>query len=469
LFLIRQIETTGEYTMRSIPFRTLFGLVIVCLLHGAARAATLPAPVVDSDYYNDGQPGDAKVILGQALFFDKILSGNKNIACSTCHHPQHFGGDGLSLAIGEGGEGLGPERNTGSGSNAIRERIGRNSPPLFNLGAKEFVRLNWQGRHQVVSTGLSLPCRTATVNACPTGLENIIAGQNLFPLVNIPEMPGHPAENEVVDAPPQGTKGVSRFPYMWEAIMARIRMIPEYVQMFQDAFPDVNSAADMKIVHLTNALAAFQIVAFRSDESPFDLFLRGDKSALTASQKRGMNLFYGDANCASCHSGSFQTDQLFHAIAMPQIGPGVFVNNKSQKQEDVGRFEVTTATDSYKFRTPTLRNVALTAPYGHAGAFATLEGMVSHHLNPVDSFNTWDRSQVILPSRTDLDVTDFFIMDDFESAQRIVDANELGSVTLSAAQFKDLIAFLNALTDPAVHDLINYIPASVPSGLPVVD
>jgi cytochrome c peroxidase len=434
-------------------------------------AYQLPFPVTDSDYYNNGIQDPEKVELGRLLFFDKILSGNKNISCGTCHHPQFFGGDGLSVSVGEGGEGLGTARTTGSGDNAIVERVGRNAPPLFNLGAKEFTRLNWQGRHQLVNNSFSLPCATSSANACPSGLENLIAGQNIFPLVNIPEMAGHPGENEIVDAPPPGTKGVLRFPYMWEAIMARVRAIPEYVQMFQAVYPDVASASDMKINHLVNALAAFQATAFRSDQSPFDEFLRGNHRALTPAQKRGMDLFFTKAKCSSCHSGKFQTDQDFHAIAMPQLGSGVFVNGRSTDQRDVGRYEVTgKVADKYKFRTPSLRNVALTAPYGHAGAYATLDAVIRHHLDPVNSFNTWDRSQAILPPMPPgVILDDFAVMDDPVRSFEISSVNQLSPVSLTDAEISDLIAFLNSLTDPNVHNLINLVPASVPSGLPVAD
>lgn len=443
-------------------------LALLLVGTGAAQAAELPAPVVATDYYYDGRPSVAKQRLGNFLFFDKVLSGNKNISCATCHHPQHFGGDGLSLPVGEGGEGLGTLRTTGSGDNAILERVGRNAPPLFNLGAKEFVHLNWQGRHQNINGRISIPCASGSVNACPDGLDNVLAGQNLFPMVNTPEMLGHPFENDVSTST---LRGVARFPVMWETYVARLGAVNEYVELFRSAYPDIQTAADMKIHHVVNALAAFQTVAFRSDQSAFDRYLRGNPGALTEAQKRGMDLFYGKANCASCHSGKFQTDHAFYAIAMPQAGPGVFVNGRSEKAEDIGRYEVTgKIEDRYKFRTPSLRNVALTAPYGHDGAFATLEGIVRHHLNPVESFANWDATQMVLPSRADLDELDVFIMNDPASAERIVAVNQLAAVELADTEVQDLLAFLDALTDPSVAArLARVTPTRVPSGLPVED
>lgn len=446
--------------------------IVSAMLGVSSYAGSLPSPVTDADYYNNGKPNPDKVELGRLLFFDKILSGNKNIACSTCHHPAFWGGDGLSVSVGEGGVGLGTERTTGTGTGTkpAFERIGRNSPPLFNIGAMEFTRMNWQGRHELRDTGLSLPCRSKTVNSCPPGIENVIAGQNLFPLVNVPEMPGHPRENEVTDAFPKGVKGAERFPFMWEAIMVRLRAIPDYVNRFKTVY-GVSSASQMTISQLVNALAAFEATAFRSDQSPFDEFLRGNATALTNAQVRGMNLFYGSANCSSCHSGKFQTDQNFHAIAMPQLGAGVFVSGRSEGQRDVGRYEVTgVLADRGKFRTPSLRNVALTSPYGHDGAYLTLEDTIRHHLDPVSAFNAWDRSQVILaelPSGVLFD--DFAVMDDAVKAKEITDANELAASRLSASQINDIIEFLNALTDPNAIDMTEIVPASVPSGLPVKD
>ena len=101
--------------------------------------------------------------------------------------------------------------------------------------------------------------------------------------------------------------------------------------------------------------------------------------------------------------------------AQPQIGPGKGHNSEGYDdgREDFGREAVTgNVNDRFRFRTPTLRNVALTAPYGHAGAFDTLEAMVRHHQSPVDSLFNCNISQVRMPSRADLDEQDFVVMND---------------------------------------------------------
>ena len=106
-------------------------------------AENLPAPLTASDYH---EFSDERAKIGQLLFYDKILSGNRNISCGTCHHPRFGGGDGLSLGIGEGGIGVGLERIPGFGDEKIKKRIPRNASALWNLGAKDFTVLFHDGR-----------------------------------------------------------------------------------------------------------------------------------------------------------------------------------------------------------------------------------------------------------------------------------------------------------------------------------
>ena len=128
--------------------------------------------------------------------------------------------------------------------------------------------------------------------------------------------------------------------------------------------------------------------------------LRGDPGAMSPDARRGMALFYGRANCSSCHEGPFQTDHRYHAIAMPQIGPGKadgrdpsYWNETGINAvlEDFGRGRVTVRpADNYKFRTPSLRNVATTGPWSHAGAYDSLEAVVRHHLDPVAPLHAYE-------------------------------------------------------------------------------
>ena len=182
-----------------------------------------------------------------------------------------------------------------------------------------------------------------------------------------------------------------------------------------------------------------------------------------------MKLFFGKAACSSCHSGEIFSDMEFHAIAMPQIGPGK--GDGVDGHEDFGRFRETgEPEDRYAFRTPPLRNVALTAPYGHAGAYDTLEDVVRHHLNPQAAL--WEyhdqnhcREKPVMPSREDLDAIDCVVMDDPARVQAIADAaNGQQPIYIRDSEVKDLVAFLHALTDKGTIDLRRDVPRSVPSG-----
>ena len=477
------------------------------LAAGAAQAAVpgspIPEAVFDGDYYDNGAPPPAKVELGRMLFFDKILSGNRNISCATCHHPAFSSGDGLALPLGEGPRGLGTERQTGdSVYQSVAGRVPRNSPALFNLGAAEFERLFHDGRvetdpNDYFEGGFITPAKWKL----PKGLDNPLAAQAMFPVTSPIEMAGDKGENPIADAVSlnnaAGKNGA------WELLARRLQEIPAYVEMFREAYPKhIAEPADIRYVDAANAIAAFEATAFRADRSPYDAWLRGDKTALTRSEKAGMELFYGKAGCSSCHSGKFQTDHDFHAIAMPQIGPGKADGNDASYAaatginavlEDFGRGRVTfREDDNYKFRTPSLRNVTSTGPWGHAGAYADLESVVRHHLDPTDSLDRYDPSTSHLPplgavveltasgsrlsqswmSETRLDGykrRDTWVQETPALRQRIAEANELAPVALTDAEVGEILRFLDALNDPTTDRLDALVPESVPSGLPVED
>jgi len=425
----------------------------------------LPEPVTDADYYDNGMPDAAKVDLGKQLFFDKILSGNLNISCATCHHSFTATGDGLSLPIGEGGRGLGVTRDTGVGADAVHERVPRNAPAVFNLGAREFTTLFHDGRVQpnaAMPNGIESPAGVGL----PEGLENALAVQAMFPVTSATEMAGQAGENPVADA---AAAGDLSGPFgVWEQLAERLRGIDGYVEQFIRVFDDVASADDIRFTHAANAIAAFEAVNWRADNSPFDRFLRGERAAMSLSAILGMRVFYSPnkGNCASCHSGVFQTDHSFRSIAMPPLGPGK--GDGAFGYDDFGRERVTgNSADRYGFRVPSLRNVAQTAPYGHSGAFNTLDAIVRHHLGPVASLYSYDASQAVLPARPDLDAEDYRALSDPNVLASIAKANELSPVHLSRREMRQLIDFLHALTDPAMLDMRGDVPTSLPSGMPL--
>lgn len=399
------------------------------------------------------------------LFFDKILSGNQNISCATCHHGLTDTGDGLSLPVGEGGRGTGKIRGTGDGADAVHERVPRNAPPVFNLGAREFTVMFHDGR---VAVDASQPSgfRSPAGDNLPMGLESVLAAQAMFPVTSATEMAGQPGENSIADATAAGN--LAGPGGVWEQLALRLQSIPEYVDMFIEAFDHINSASDIAYRDAANAIAAFEGKAWRFDNSPFDRFLRGERGAMSRAARYGMRLFYGKAGCANCHSGTFQTDHSFHAIAMPQLGQGK--GHGPSGHEDRGHEAVSgDSADRFKFRTPSLRNVALTGPWGHAGAFDSLEAIIEHHLDSVNSLLNYDRSQAVLPSRPDLDALDFFVMDDPGLVGDIAAANELAPVKLRKKEMKYLLDFIHALTDPDAIDIRIDIPRRLPSGLPLAD
>ena len=434
-------------------------LVLAVFLIGSAAfaKAQLPKPLDDSQY----RPVNEKAAkLGQLLFYDKVLSGNQNIACSTCHHHDLASGDGLSLGIGEGGIGLGEKRIAGIGSSKVKRRVPRNASGLFNLGAKEFTHLFHDGRvseDDIFPSGFNSPAE----EFLPKGLNSLLAAQAMFPVTSPVEMAGERDENQIAGATRR------RPDYVWAILEKRLRAIDNYTPFFQAAYAEIKSSSDITMVHVANALADFIAFEWRADASPFDAYLKGDNTALTEQQNRGMELFYGKADCVSCHSGALQTDHSFHALMLPAFGPG-----RTRRFEfiarDRGRLnETDRLADSYRFRTPSLRNVAATGPYGHNGAYKTLEGIVQHHLTPRKSFENYDKTQLVMVSDDYLTKTDFLINQDQREMARMRQYLDIDSPSLNLSEVADIIAFMQSLTDQA--SLYGRFggPSEVPSGIPV--
>ncbi len=426
-------------------------LFVLATLPALATGADLPSPDASFPKVNM-----AEVQLGQLLFYDPILSGNKTVACATCHHPRFGTSDGVSLGLGDGGIGLGPNRLVDP-ANIPEQRVGRNAPALFNLGASEFTRLFHDGRLEV-DTSRPSGIRSPLEDAMVVGFSSVLSAQAMFPVLSPDEMAGHYSENEISQSVRLGMLSLEGG--AWDQIAARVSEIPEYRAVFDAVIGD----SVIKFTDISNAIAAFTAYEWRADNAPFDRFLR-DGTPLPVTAQRGLDLFYGDAGCATCHSGQFQTDHEFHAIAMPQIGPGKAERFESHNR-DIGRMRVTgNVADAYGFRTPSLRNVTATGPYGHAGAYAQLEDVVSHHLDPVASLYGYSSNMAILPKLEG--AQDWNILGKPAELESISTANELAPVALTNAEVSDLMAFLDSLTDPLSLAGRLGVPARVPSGLPV--
>lgn len=386
--------------------------------------------------------------LGKALAFDKILSGNKNISCITCHDPGLGTDDDRHLSVGEGAVGLGVNR-----VHPDEVFIPRNAPPLFNLHVMD--DMFWDGRVNVHNGVYDTPANAKLSPDMIAVFESgfrAAAAQAMFPVTSRREMRGVMGTNELA------TVRDDLFRDQWALLMTRLGAIPQYVDMFEKAYPGT-AFADMTFAHAANAIAAFEIDTFAATDTPWDNFLKGDNNALTVNQLKGAQLFMGAGKCATCHSGAALSDFKFHNTALPQFGPGKA--DGTFRDDDVGRGGETTSVDNYRFRTAPLRNVALTGPYGHAGQFSQLADFVAHYIDPATSLQNYDVSQIDAPLQSTLLPNTAAILAHFNPAEVTAD------ITLDDVPL--IVDFLHALTDPASADLGDVAPDSVPSGLPVAE
>lgn len=362
----------------------------------------------------------ARVHLGQLLFFDPILSGERDVSCGTCHHPDFAFTDGRQFAAGVSGRGLGPNRvlSESAVSGQSISETPRNAPTVLNAAyahdqsgrPSHLAPLFWDGR--------------------AVGLE----GQALMPIAVRREMRG--------DAFP-GTESEA-FAVALDSITARLRNIPEYVDRFLSAFPDEAAALgampDEAIIDtstLARAIAAYERELV-TPNSAYDRFVSGDDTALTESQMDGLELFFSKGKCFLCHADPTFGSFGFLVTGVPTEGEGQTVI----PGDDTGREEHTLSpTDRYGFRTPSLRNVELTSPYTHAGVFVTLEDVVRFYSAGARPRHPNIRDEDLeVALQTPLDLTDGEIL--------------------------ALVAFLRALTGiDALDPALLTVPEAVPSGL----
>jgi cytochrome c peroxidase len=404
----------------------------------------------------------ALVVLGRALMFDKILSGNRDIACATCHQPAAHVTDGLSLAIGTGGTGLGSARTLGPG----RQFVPRNAPSLLNTGLGLFY-VFWDGRISSFGPGPS-GFLTPAGSALPPGLPNIVAAQAMFPVTNRREMRGEPGDLDVFGNPNELAQlGDSQWVEIWRAVMRRLLAIPEYVTLFNAAFPGTPTS-QLGFQHAATAIAAFQMEAVTKTNSPFDRYLARDDAALSVEAKRGAVVFFGQsgggnpsaARCASCHNGPLLGGRDFANTGAPQLGPGV----GAAAPLDFGRGEfINNEFYRFTFRVTPLRNVELTAPYFHDGVYPTLEAVVRHYSDVARALGEFDVSQ-LAPAVRGQYHGDAATLD---AIMATLDFRVRTPMNFTNAEVAQLVAFLRSLTDPAARDLGALVPTRVPSGLPV--
>jgi cytochrome c peroxidase len=376
--------------------------------------------------------------------FDRELSGNRDIACSTCHLPAFATGDGRSLSIGHGGSLLGPGRTHPDGI-----FIARNAPPLFNLA--QMRHLFWDGRVQTDAAGrVATPAGAQITPAMQRAFEfGPVSALAMFPVTNRAEMRAGRG-NDLGDIADDDFQGI------WAALMRRLGAIPEYRGLFEAAYPGTRFE-DMTFAHASNAIGGFIVSAYSFGNTPWDRFLAGDDGALTARQLDGAQAFL-TLKCSICHTGATFSDDDFHNVAVAQFGPGQ--GNGASLRDDFGRMNVSgREEDRYKFRTSPLRNVELTGPYGHDGASATLRGFIAHYSESDTKLRAFDPLLLEPGLRgTMVDNTDAILL------QR---DTLLANVVLTDELVDKLVDYMSALTDPAARNLSRTTPIRVPSKLPV--
>lgn len=451
-----------------------------CFSEDKAAPEAIPAASLDEILASEVDPAsmaldtaglpsidDPLARLGRALFFSRTLSGDGDVACVSCHHPFLAGADRLALSVGVQSVDpllLGPGRRlfvnpdldpvAGDGPN-----VPRNAPTTFNSAfysramfhdgrlfvLDEAVKLNGEGQQ------LRSPDSFQNL-VDPAAVPNLMAAQARFPVTSLFEMRGY-------------TQFVSESNVsVRNRIEERLQASPGWLQSFRTAFaaPSADAGTLITYANIGMALGEYQRSQVFVD-SPWRRYVQGQKEALSDDAKRGALLFFrpreeGGAGCGACHEGAHFTNEKFYVSGFPQLGRG-----KNTAQQDFGRREVTQQNDDrYRFRVPSLLNVARTAPYGHAGSFQTLEQVIRYHVNPVAGAAGFDYTLQHLDQYQGLTIRYPNIRTNTELAAEAFMASDsrnlLYQPELSETNLGYLVSFLEALTDPCLDDVACLAP-----------
>lgn len=288
------------------------------------KVAPLPASF-ESPADNASTP--EKIELGRLLFYDPLLSGSKDVACASCHHPEYGYAESQEVSIGVNGIGLGE----------LREFASPNDIPFTKRNAHSILNTAFNGidpanHYEPEQAPMFWDLRTQSLER-----------QALEPIKTFEEMRGHAyPENLAIDS-----------------VVNRLRRIPEYQSLFAKAFDGKAITAE----NLGKALATYER-SLLANNSRFDQYMRGDQSALSLSEVEGLETFL-KAGCAKCHNGPMFSDFKLHVLGITE--------NKKLKQPDGG------AQNTFAFRTPTLRNLRYTDPYMHNGTLKTLNNVLEFY------------------------------------------------------------------------------------------
>ncbi|MDG1752322.1 MAG: cytochrome c peroxidase, partial [Thalassotalea sp.] len=330
---------------------------------------------------------DQKVQLGKKLFFTKNLGGEQSAACVSCHHPMLGGGDNLSLPVGVAAiDELNNQAHDLLGHGRFNENndhpvVPRNAPSIFNIALYN-QGLFWDSRVERTGNGAILtPDSIIDRRGRRQPDQNIPQGATLadaqarFPVTSAEEMRGDfesSANNQTLRS----------------ALVSRLNNeIDNISTTWPSEFSQVFGDQQVTVDRVFDAIGEYErSMVFVNN--PWKSYLSGDLQAITDSQKQGAILFFtqsqqGGAGCAACHNGSNFSNSRHHLVAFPQIGVGKGNTSNTDTSQDFGRENITgNSNDKFHFRTPSLLNVAATAPYGHSGAYQTLEEVVEHYNNP---------------------------------------------------------------------------------------
>lgn len=386
-----------------------------------------------------------KAQLGMKLFYTKTLGGDKTTACASCHHPMLGGGDNLSLSIGVDAthpDQMGIHKEI---KGRKSPQVPRNAPTTFNVtfwkkSMFHDMRIERLPDNNIHTPDVSYPFPD------PLAGETLVQAQARFPITSADEM-----RSSYMDSSFNQT--------LRRALADRLKK--NWLEEFRIGFsyPDGNAEDLITEQNFSEAIADYE----RSQvfiNTPWRAYIEGNQQALSDSAKQGALLFYtaqkeGGAACVECHRGDFFTDELAHNTAMPQIGAGK--NNGITKTNDYGCNLVTKKeSDKFQFRTPSLLNVEVTGPWGHDGAYTSLESITRHMLSPIESAKQYDPKQL---------VQKFIATED--TKQNTLEAIEAGVDIIAKPALKNddvthLVNFLKALTDPCVKDracLSKWIPS----------
>lgn len=297
----------------------------------------------------------------------------------------------------------------------------------------------------------------AVVVGTKTGMIFVLDRETGVPLFPVEERPVPRS-----DIPGESSWGTQPFPASPGPLhegdpLTRLGAFGEYRTLFEEAYPGTPFAS-MTFAHASNAIAGFILSELTFNETPWDRFLRGSDKAMTGAQLEGAQTFLS-IRCSLCHNGAAFTDNQFHNVAVPQIGPGQ--GDGPSGNDDFGRMRVTgLSTDQYRFRTTPLRNVTLTGPYGHDGAIAGLREFIEHYSEPHLKLMNLDPMTLEPLLQNSL----------VANAQQILLTRDeiLDGVVLPPEVVDQLMAFMSALDDPKAKNLAQRItPPRVPSGLAV--